>query len=371
MGPQAVNTTTPDALAGPPAQPTTTTGRTGTGGPGARGRLVQQLFGLYPVQVMHALVSLDVPNVLADGPRAIADLAAGTGSHGPSLRRLVRAGSALGLLERSAPDQVALTADGRLLTTDEPGSIRNLVLLWGGEGGWRAWGELAEAVRTGHPSYDDVMGMSLFDHHRRHPIEQKVFDDAMAESSRVAAPGVVAVCPLAGHHRLVDVGGGSGNLLAQLLAANPELTGVLFDRPTNAGRAQEVLSAAGLAGRSEFVGGDFFASVPEGADAYLLKSVLHDWDDERSVAILTRVREAMAPGATLFVVEPLVPETDAELRGATMTLISDLNMMACTGGAERTAAEFSALFDQAGLRLAETLPCPPPSNLSVLRVVAG
>lgn len=219
------------------------------------------------------------------------------------------------------------------------------------------------------PSYDDLMGMPLFDRHARHPAEQKIFDQAMAESSRVAAPAIVATCPLHDRRRVVDVGGGSGNLLAQVLVANPHLDGVLFDRPTNADGARQVLESVGVTGRSTFVGGDFFESVPGGADAYLIKSVPHDWDDERSAAILSRIRAAMTDDALLFVVEPLVPERNVDLAGATMTLIQDLAMMVCTGGVERTRAEFGTLLAAAGFRLADVTHCPPPSSLSVLRAV--
>jgi predicted O-methyltransferase YrrM len=332
-----------------------------------RGRLVQQLFGLYPAQVMHALVALDVPDQLTFEPRTTAALATATGSHEPTLRRLLRAAVGLGLVEHVAADTVTVTTAGTLLARDVPGSIRNLVLLWGGEGGWRSWGELARSVRTGRTAFDEVMGQSLFDWHTGHPEEQRVFDEAMAESSRAAAPGVVAVADLVGRRAVVDVGGGTGNLLAVLLAANPELTGTLFDRPTNVAAARKVLANAGVLERADVVGGDFFAAVPAGADAYLLKSVLHDWDDEQCRAILRRVRAAVPADAVLLVVEPVLPETDEALRDEAMMLISDLNMLVCTGGVERTETEFRALLSAAGFALDEATRCPAPSNLSVLR----
>lgn len=184
----------------------------------------------------------------------------------------------------------------------------------------------------------------------------------------MAAPGVVASCDLGGRSALVDVGGGNGTLLTAFLAAHPRLHGVLFDTADGLGDAAQVLAATGVADRCEAVVGDFFEVVPT-ADAYVLKSVIHDWDDERSVEILTRVRQAMPPHAVVFVVEPVLPEDVDGLGREPTTLMSDLNMLVCTGGRERTGPEFDALLAAAGLRLESTTRVPPPTGFSVLRAV--
>ena len=278
-----------------------------------RARLVQQLFGLFPAQVMTALVELGVPEQLDAGARTTADLAAATGSHEPSLRRLLRAAVALGLVEHQDSSAVALTETGALLRPGVCGSVRNLVLLWGGEHGWRSWGRLGHSVRTGRTAHDDLYGRGYFDG-LADPERQAVFVAAMAEIARVAAPGIAAAVPLARHQRLVDVGGGSGTLLAELLVAHPHLTGVLFDLPASVAEGRAVLEKAGVADRAETVDGSFFEYVPPGADAYLLKSVLHDWDDEPVfVAVLRACRAAMADDAVLYVVEPVVPDRDEDL----------------------------------------------------------
>lgn len=328
------------------------------------------MLGLCPAQIMHALVAVEVPERLVEGPLTTAELAGTTDTHEPSLRRLLRAAVSLGLIEPTdRGDTMGLTADGRLLTRAAPGSIRNLVLLWGGEGVWRSWGKLANSVRTGQTAYDRVMGMSLFDHHREHPDEQEVFDAAMAESSRVAAPGVVDACDLDDRGRVVDVGGGSGSLLTAMLTARPHLTGVLFDRPSNTNAGLAEIERAGVGDRAEVVGGDFFVEVPEGGDAYVLKSVLHDWDDARCSQILANCHSSMDADAVLNVVEPIVPEPHEAVADQMMMVISDLNMLVCTGGVERSAPEYRMLLEASGFHLTDIARCAAPSNLSVVRAI--
>jgi hypothetical protein len=342
-------------------------------GPGpaiGRRRLVQQLMGFHACAVMHALVALDVPDHLAKGPAPVEQLAAALDVDTAALRRLLRAGVLLGLVHHDETGAAHLTDDGELLCTDTPGSIRNLVVLWGGEGGWRSWGELARSVRTGRTAYDHVMGEPLFDRLDAHPDERLMFNEAMAESTRVAAGGIVATLDLAGAATVVDVGGGNGTLLAALLHANPGVRGVLFDRERGVAEAREVLDAAGVGERVDVIGGDFFEDVPaRPMSAYVLKSVLHDWDDERCRRILRNIRDTMTEQSVLHVVEPVVPGTDPGLARSAMTIISDLNMLVCTGGAERTEAELRSLLESSGFALVEVTPCPQPSNLSVLRAV--
>ncbi|MGH3793517.1 MAG: methyltransferase [Pseudonocardiaceae bacterium] len=336
----------------------------------ARRHLVQLLFGFYPLRVMHTLVTLAVPEHLVKAPAGtVDDLAEATGTHAPSLRRLLRASAGLGLVRHGADGTVSLTDLGRLLHPDTAGSVRNLTLLWGGEEGSRAWGRLADSIRTGEIAYEQVVGQSLFDHLAENPEQQLVFNHAMAESSRVAAGGILAVCPLGEYREILDVGGGSGSLLAVLLGAHPQLRGVLFDRPGGVADAQDVLDEAGVLDRGTVVCGDFFESVPTGADCYLMKSVLHDWDDDRCVRILVNCAAAMGPQTPLYIIEPVVPVEDTDLMAEQVMLVSDLNMLVCTGGVERSQPEFEQLLARAGLVLDRVTRCPAPSNLSVIRVV--
>jgi hypothetical protein len=330
-----------------------------------RTRLVELVFGFFPAQVVQTLARLGVPDALADSPASAPDLAARTGTKPDPLGRLLRAAAGLGLVTINADGRYALTASGELLRRGTPGSVGNLAQLFCGDTVWRAWGELEWSVRTGEPSFEKITGRSAFDAIAADPELGPIFTEAMAEGSRVAAPGIVAGCDLTGVTTLADVGGGNGTLLAAFLAAHPDLRGILFDMASGIGNAATVLEP--FAYRCEIVTGDFFMEVPR-ADAHVLKSVIHDWDDERSTAILTRVRAAMPPHGVLFLVEPILTDDPVELAGQRGVLMSDLNMLVCTGGRERTKAEFATLLDAAGLRLADVTPVPP-SGYSVMRAV--
>jgi len=336
-----------------------------------RARLVQLLFGFYPAQVVHAMVELELPEHLDKGAATPGELAEAAGAHEQSLHRLLRAAAGLGLVTHGPDTRVQLTESGELLRRDAPGSIRNLAMLWAGDAGWRSWGQLTHSVRTGDPAYARVTGSSLFDHLQQHPAEQEIFNGAMAESSRVAATGVLAVCDLTSYPDVIDVGGGSGSLLAAILGKYPTKTGTLFDRPGAMPAAQQLLRTAQISDRAQAVGGDFFAAVPAGGSAYFLKNVLHDWNDDLCRQILVNCRQAMGPGVPLHIIEPIVPDDDAALQRSAMTLVSDLNMLVCTGGIERTAFEYQQLLAGARLTLESVTPCPTPSNLSVLRAVAA
>jgi hypothetical protein len=322
-----------------------------------RERVAGLVFGFFPAQVVQTLARLGVPDALGDGALGLDALAARTGAHPDALARLLRAASGLDLVAPT-PDGYALTPAGQLLRSGLPGSMGNLAQLFCGEAVWRAWGELEWSVRTGEPSFEKITGRSSFAHLAADPELNAVFTEAMAEGTRRAAPGIVAACDLAGVATLADVGGGNGTLLAAFLDAHPHLRGILFDTPSGA-------TATVVGERCEVVTGDFFTAVPT-ADAHVLKSVIHDWDDERAVAILTRVREAMPAHGVLFVAEPVLVDEPGALADQRMLLMSDLNMLVCTGGRERTEQEFAALLAAAGLRLT-AVTAAEGSGYSVLR----
>jgi orsellinic acid C2-O-methyltransferase len=322
-----------------------------------RARVTGLLWGFFPAQVLQTLARLGVPDRLAGGTGTLADLAAGTGTDPDALHRLLRAAAGLGLVD-SDGGHWHLTPDGTLLVSGTAGSVGNLAQLFCGDAVWRAWGELEWSVRTGEPALEKLTGASAFDHMSTDPAMLAIFTEAMAEGSRMAAPGVVATCDLGGAATLADVGGGDGTLLAAFLEAHPQLRGILFDTPDGMGGAV-------ASDRCEVVTGDFFTAVPA-ADAHVVKSVIHDWDDERAVAILTRVRDAMPTHGRLFLVEPVLAPDTAGLAAQRITLMSDLNMLVCTGGRERTEAEFRALLDASGLRVVDVTRVPPPTGFSVL-----
>jgi orsellinic acid C2-O-methyltransferase len=324
-----------------------------------RERVAQLVFGFFPAQVVQTLARLGVPDALGEGALDLDGLAGRTGTHPDALFRLLRAAVGLDLVTRTDEGTYALTPGGQLLRTGTPGSIGNLAQLFCGDAVWRAWGELEWSVRTGEPSFEKLTGRPAFAYMADDPGMNAIFTEAMAEGTRMAAPGIVAACDLTGVTTLADIGGGNGTLLAAFLDAHPHLRGILFDSPSGA--------TAVVDDRCEVMTGDFFVSVP-GADAYVLKSVVHDWDDERSVTILSRIREAMPAHGVLLLVEPVLRDDPEVLGDQRMLLMSDLNMLVCLGGRERTRPQFEDLLTAAGLRLTDVTPAAG-SGYSVMRAV--
>jgi hypothetical protein len=336
------------------------------GAPGVRAQMQRLIYGFFTSQVLYVAARLEIPDVLAAGPQTTAEVAAATKAHPPSLYRLLRALAYLGIAEQRGPDTFALTERGELLRSDTIGSLRELVMLLAGPESWRAWGHLEHAVRTGEVAWDRAFGENTFDYLAARADRQAGFNAAMAEGSRAFVPTLLAACDFTAYARVVDVGGGSGALLAGVLAAHPRMRGVVFDTPAGVADAPAELAAAGVADRCEVVAGDFFRTVPTGGDAYLLKSVLHDWDDDRCVAILASCRRAMAAHAELIVIESVMPAVVDGAANLAQLVMNDLNMMVCHGGRERTVPEFSALLNAAGLRLQAVSPCAAPSTVAIL-----
>lgn len=310
-------------------------------------------------QVLHALVSLGIPDLLADGPASAEQLAERSATHAPSLYRLLRAAVAVDLV--TMKEQLfALTPGGELLRTGVPGSVRNMVLWCGSEDKWLSWGSLDYSVCTGQDAFHHLFGQSAFERLSTHPEKEAIFNETMAEIGRGVAKALGAHSELAGRIRIVDVGGGSGALLAELLTANPGMSGLLFDTDSGLRDAEVTLRSAGVRDRCEIVSGDFFHSVPRGGDTYLLKHIVHNWDDEQAGTILRRCREAMSPDARLYLVESVIP-ADPSAFGAEV-LLHDLNMLVTCPGRERTEAEFTQLCGSAGLRLDRVSALRPPGQ---------
>lgn len=238
-------------------------------------------------------------------------------------------------------------------------------MLFCDEAVWWSWGNLLHSVQTGEAAFGRGFGMGAFEYFAQNPDLSTTFNAAMAEDSRNVAPSVVAGYDFSRFRTLVDVGGGSGTLIAAILEATAGLRGVLFDTAAGVEAAPNTLSATGVADRCRVVAGDFFESVPGEGDAYILKSVIHDWDDGRAVTILGNCRRAMPAEGTLLLVEPVLPPRveSAEITGM---VISDLNMLVNTGGRERTEAEFRALFTSAGIRLTRVTATLGSTNYRVI-----
>lgn len=316
--------------------------------------LLEMVFGYAPAQIIHVAARLGIADQLADGALTSTDVAAATDTHSPSMYRLLRALACFAVVTEVEPDRFELTSAGASLRSAAPDSIRALVMLFCGDEVWRSWGELEYSVRTGKPAWEHVTGLSSFEFFAQHPEQSATFNAAMAEHSRSVAPAIIASYDFSRFGTLVDVGGGDGTLVAAVLKATPGLRGVPFDLPAGVEMAAKTLDAAGVADRCDVLTGDFFTSVPEGADAYLLKSVIHDWDDERAVEILRSCRRAMPAAGTLLVVEPVLPPR-VDSPEVTGTVLSDINMLVNTGGRERTEDEFRALYSAAGFELTAVL----------------
>ena len=321
--------------------------------------LYRMVTGYYVSRAVHVAARLGIADLLAEGPGSCDELAKATGTHADSLRRVLRLLASAGVLVEEEDGRFALTPIGACLRSDVPGSMRAVALLFGGIT-QQAWGDLLYSVETGEPAFRRVFGMDSFDYMAEHPDEAANFDAAMAGFTKRIAIAVAEAYDFSPFDRIVDIGGGNGTLLAGILTANPTLAGVIFDLPHVAARAGEQIRELGLEGRCEIAGGDFFKEVPGGGDAYLLKHVIHDWNDDRAIDILRSCRRAMGAEARLLIIEGVYPpriDQSDESRGAAA---NDVNMLVCTGGRQRSAAEFRGLFDAAGFRLTRIVPTQAP-----------
>jgi DNA-binding transcriptional ArsR family regulator len=314
-------------------------------------------------QAVAVAARLRIADLVAEGPRSAAELAEATGTRPDALARLLRALVGLEVLALDDDGRFAATPRSRALEAG-PGSIGALAELIA-ELSWRAWGALGHSVATGEPAFRHEYGQGMFDHLAGAPEAARVFQSWMTEQSNLQEAALLEAIDLAGVGRLIDVGGGRGTLLAALLRANPDLRGALYDRPEVAATA-EALAAPDIAHRAEAIGGDFFASVPEGADRYVLKLVIHDWDDERAITILEAVRRAIPAGGRLLLIEHPLPEGD----GYGHAVWLDINMLVMTdGGRERTVAEYRDLLARAGFALTRVIPTRGP--IAVIEAAPG
>lgn len=306
-------------------------------------------------QALYVAAKLGVPDLLASGPRTSEELAeaaeaTGVAAHPPSLHRLLRSLTTLEVVRERDDGSFELLPMGEVLRSDSPVSLRSWTLYIGGYQ-WQTWGQLLESVQTGQSARTRLLGTEGFEHLERDPQMAAVFNQAMVEITRLISSAVVRAYDFSGMRRIVDVGGGYGELLGTILKANPQAQGVLFDMPHAIDEGRRHFEEAGLADRCEFISGSFFESVPGGADAYVLKSIIHDWNDERATAILQTCRRAMPAAAQLLLVERVLPQRLSATPADQAMAHSDLNMLVSLAAKERTQAEFQALLEAADLRL--------------------
>lgn len=313
-----------------------------------RTHLLSLINASWSTQVLHAACELQLPEHLAAGPGDAEGLARACGAHVMGVQRLLRGLAALGVCEDLGHDRFRLAPLGELLCRDHEGSLREWALQVGGPQ-WERWGELADSVRTGQSWRLRHEGADSFASLNGDAHDAQAFHRAMGEMTRPVARAMLQAVDWGEARHLVDVGGGSGALLAVLLQGLPHTTGTLFDQPHAVHWAPALLEEAGVAERCDRVAGSFFERVPVGGDVYLMKSVLHNWDDARSVDILRCCRAAMAAKSRLLVIERLVPERLTTSARDQAVARSDLNMLVALSGRERRLVEFDALFAQSGL----------------------
>jgi hypothetical protein len=310
--------------------------------------------------LIHVAAELRLADLLGDGPRDVQALAEATGCDPRALGRLLFALAQLGVFARGADGRFTLTSLGACLRADHPDGLAAFARYQGHDLIQRPWANLLHGVRTGETAFDAVFGVSLFDYFAAHPQAAELFTAGMAARTAEHVAAIVAGYDWRGLGTIVDIGGADGALLATILAAAPEAHGIVFDRPRVEDAARRRLAAAGMQDRCSFAGGDFFVAVPSGGTAYLLKYIVHDWDDEQVIGILRNVRRAAPRHTRLIVIEPLLPEGDEPALEAAMM---DIAMLVVTGGRERTATEFAALYSNAGFRLTRVVPTASPFSL--------
>jgi hypothetical protein len=323
-------------------------------------KLGQMISGYMVSQVILVAARLGIADLLAMGGMTVEALAEATETHCGSLARLLRSLVALGLLEELEAGRLKLTTLGALLRTDVPGSLHNIALMRGDEPSWRAWGHLLHAVRSGETAFEHVFGMASFQHLGLHPERAASFDAYMADLTHQSVAAILVAHDFSRYRRIVDVGGGNATLMSSILAAVSEAEGVVFDTKAGAEGARRRLAQAGVAERCQIITGDFFEAVPEGGDAYVLKSILHDWDDDRAVLILGNCRRAMRPDSVLLVVERLLPERTECSDAHREIMMMDMHMLVMPGGCERSFAHYAKLFAAAGLKSIGARPTNSP-----------
>jgi SAM-dependent methyltransferase len=321
--------------------------------------LMQLITGKWVAQAISVAARFRVADLLAAGPKTCAELAQATNTHPGALYRVMRALGDIGVFAEHADGRFALTPLSEHLRSDVPVSLRAIATYCCDPWSWAPWGELAECVRTGQPAFDRLFGQGVFDYFGDHPAEADTFNEGMTGFSRQEADAIVSAYDFSRFGTLVDVGSGHGALLAAILKANPKLRGVVFDAPAVVEGARKPIQAAGLADRCRVEAGDFFQSVPIGGDAYILKHIVHDWNDPKATAILKNCRAAIKPDGVLLLAELVIPPAGTPSPGKFL----DLEMLVICDGKERTEAEYRDLLAGAGFRLTRVVPTGAPIGL--------
>lgn len=321
--------------------------------------LFQMVFGKAVTQALSVAARFGIADLLASGPKSAAELASAAGLHAGHLYRIMRALAGLGVFAADADGKFSLTPMGNLLRLDVPGSVKPIATYVCDPWSWKPWGDLAGCAKTGTPAFERVFGEGAFDYLAKHPDESATFNAGMTGFSQQASAAVLKAYDFSNAGTVVDVGGGHGAMLLAILKANPATKGVVFDAPPVVEGAKGPIRAAGMSERCGVEGGNFFEAVPAGGDLYLLKHIIHDWNDAKATQILKAVRAAIKPTGKLLLVELVVPPGFAPH----MSHVLDLEMMVICDGKERTESEYRELLAAAGFKLTRVVPTEGPHGL--------
>ena len=326
-------------------------------------QMMQIITGFWTSCCIYNAAMLNVADLLGNKPQSAEQLAEVTHTDAPSLYRMMRALASVDIFSENEKGEFSNTTLSETLKGDVPGSMKAMAIAQLGDH-YNAWGNLLYSIKTGNIAFDKVEGMTVLKYYETHPEEGLNFMKAMTGSTIAAIKNVIPAYDFSAFKTIVDVGGGNGAFLVAVLNTANQTTGIVFDEEYVADETQKEIAAENLSERCSSKAGSFFDFVPGGADCYLMKHVLHDWNDEKSIQILSNCKKAMGPGSKLLVIEGVIPEGNGQHPGKFM----DINMMAMTGGKERTEKEFSTLFAKAGLKLTRVMHTNSPT-LSILETV--
>lgn len=322
-------------------------------------QLMQLLFGFAVSRAIGVCAELYIADLLKDGAKTAEELAQRSHVHARSLYRVLRACASVGVFSEDAEKRFSLTPLAEPLRSDSAGSLRAFAEMITTDWQFQTWAELSYSVKTGMPSFEKVHGMPAFDYFWSNAHAGRVFNDAMTSNSAFSSVAVVNGYDFSSISVLADIGGGHGFLLASILAKYNTVKGVLYDMPAIVSEAEKLIKTHGVSERCELVGGNFFERVPVGCDAYIMKHIIHDWDDDQCVTLLQNCRNAMTDGGKVLVVEMIVPEGNEP----SPAKLLDLQMLQYLPGCERTEQEYRQLFNNAGLELNRIIPTTSPFSI--------
>jgi len=338
--------------AAPPGQP-----------PPAPAQLMQMALGYSVSFLLRAAAQLRVADRLATGPKSANEISASTGTHGPALYRLLRSLACIGVLNQEESGRFSLTPLAEPLRSDIHGSVRTSILSLTGDLFTVPWSKLAYSVQTGQPAFDKHFGLPFFDYLNGNPEEAAMFSDLLIGINSPDAPAIAAAYAFSDYAHIADVGGGTGHILATILAHHPGPRGTVFDLSFNQGGAAELIQSRGLTDRMDFVAGSFFDTIPSGCDLYLLSHIIHDWSEAQGLAILQNCRRAMSTDSRLLVIEMVLPEGNTFHPGKML----DMTMLATTAGQERTEHEYRVLLQEGGFKVGRVI--PTNSSVSIVEAI--